>query len=111
MAQELMTVVRDGQAAGVPIEKLDAEVTFQLLQRFGDGRLRNGKILRGAGHGALLGDRDEILELPQGECHGPLNHAEKRTGKTEVAGESARVAGFGTAQVLHGIFTMRHVPV
>ena len=69
MAQELVAAMGYVQAPRVALEQLDAEIALQLLDRLGDRRLRDGEVLRGARHGALLGDGDEILQLPDGEGH------------------------------------------
>jgi hypothetical protein len=70
MAQELMALVCDVQPARMSLEKRDAEIALQLLDRLGDRRLGDGEMLRGARNSALLGDGDEILQLPDGEGHG-----------------------------------------
>ena len=71
MAQELMALVGDVQPARMALEQLDAEIALQLLDRLGDRRLRDGEVLRGARNRALFGNGDEILQLPDGEGHGP----------------------------------------
>ncbi len=63
MAQELVALLRDGEPARVPVEEHDPEIALHVLDRFGDRRLRDGERLRGTRDGALLRDRDEILEL------------------------------------------------
>ena len=73
MAQELVALVGDVEAARMALEKLDAEIAFQLLDRLGDRGLRDRQVLRGARDRALLGDGDEILQLPDGEGHGRVN--------------------------------------
>ena len=70
VAQELMALVGDVQPARMALEQRDAEIALQLLDRLGDRRLRDRQILRGARNSALLGDGDEILQLPDGEGHG-----------------------------------------
>jgi hypothetical protein len=63
MAQELVAVMGDRQPARMAVEQLDAEIGFQLLQRFRNRGLRDRQVLRGPRDGALLGDGDEILDL------------------------------------------------
>jgi hypothetical protein len=48
-----------------PVEQRLAEFAFQPLDLGADGRLRDVDALSGAGEIGLLGDRDEIFELPQ----------------------------------------------
>jgi len=69
MAQELMALVGDVQAPRVPLEQFHAEIVLQFLDRLGDRRLRDRQVLRGARYGALLGHRDEELQLPDRERH------------------------------------------
>ena len=70
MAQELVALVGDVQAARMALEQRDAEVAFQLLDRLGDRGLRDRQVLRRARDEPLLGDGDEVLQLPDGEGHG-----------------------------------------
>jgi hypothetical protein len=51
------------------VEKLDAKVALKLLDRLGDGGLRDRQMLRGPQHGPALGDRYEELELTEREGH------------------------------------------
>ncbi len=69
MAQELVAIMGDVQAARMALEQFDAEIAFQFLHRFGDRGLRNRQVLRGARHRPLFGNGDEILELTEGEGH------------------------------------------
>ncbi len=70
VAQELVAVMRRGQPARMTVEKLNAEIRFELLDRLGDRGLRDRQVLRRARHRALFRDGDEILQLPEGESHG-----------------------------------------
>ena len=81
VAQELMALVGDVQAARMALEQLDAEIALQFLDRLGDRGLRDRQVLRGARNRALLGDGDEILQLPDGEGHGATKHGEASGGK------------------------------
>ena len=77
MAQELVPLVGDVEAARMALEQLDAEIALQFLDRLGDRGLRDGEVLRRAGHRALLGNGDEILQLPDGEGHGATKHGSR----------------------------------
>ena len=58
-------------AAAGALEERGAEIALQLLDRLGDRRLGDGKLARGAGDRADLGDGDEVLELAELEGHRP----------------------------------------
>ena len=49
VAEELVALVGQADAASGAVEKLDAEVFLQLLDRLGHRALRNGELSRGAG--------------------------------------------------------------
>ena len=76
-----MALVGDVEAARMALEQFDAEIAFEFLDRFGDRRLRDGEVLRGARHRALLGDGDEELQLADGEGHDRTKHGYGRAGK------------------------------
>ncbi len=71
MPVELVAAMGDGEAAPVPLEQGDAEIVLEFLDRVGDRRLADRQRLRRCRDGAFLGDRDEILQLPQRERHCP----------------------------------------
>src|SRR5690606_8449142 len=77
--------LHDALPIWMALEKLHPEVVFQFLHRLGDGRLRNGQVLRGTRHGSLLGDRDKILELTDRKGHGPSKYGGNETGKRTSA--------------------------
>lgn len=83
MAQELVAVMGDVQPARMPFEQLDAQVSLQFLDGFGDRGLRNRQVLRRPGDGALFGDGDEILELTECEGHGLANTGRGGSGKVD----------------------------
>ncbi|GEC40413.1 hypothetical protein EME01_44850 [Sinorhizobium meliloti] len=51
--------------------------------------MRDGEVLRRAGDRALLGDGDEILQLPECECHVRINTVRRRERKHGVNGSRA----------------------
>jgi hypothetical protein len=51
--------------AAVPVEQRLAELGLQAADLLADGGLRDQQALGGAGEVALVGDRDEVLKLPQ----------------------------------------------
>jgi hypothetical protein len=86
MAQELVAVMGDRQPARVAVEELDAEIGFQFLQRLRNRGLRDRQVLRGPRDRALLGHRDEILDLAKREGHVTLEHGGRRYCKHAPAG-------------------------
>ena len=78
MPVELVTLVGDGQAPPVPLEQRHPEIAFELLDRLGHRRLGNREALGGPGYRSLLRDRDEVLELPDGERHGVVKASAMR---------------------------------
>ena len=76
-----MALVGDVQAARMALEQFDAKVALQFLDRLGDGGLRDGEVLGRARYRALLGNGDEILQLPDGESHGATKHRRRPEGK------------------------------
>ena len=70
LAQELMALVGQGHALGVAVEQVDADFLFQLLDRQGQGRLRNKRGLRSGGDRTGLGHGDEVADLTQGHHAG-----------------------------------------
>jgi len=65
LAQKLMALVGQGHALGVAIEQADADFLLQLLDRQGQGRLRDVHRLGGSRDGARLGHGDEVTDLTQ----------------------------------------------
>ena len=57
----------DGErgGAGRPVEQLGAEFAFELADLGADAGLADVHPLGGTGEVGLLGDRDEVLQLPQ----------------------------------------------
>jgi hypothetical protein len=90
MAEELVALVGDVEAARMALEEFDAEIAFELLDRFGDRGLRDRQVLRGARDRALLGHGDEELQLPDGERHGANRHAGAGVGKWRLDGRKIR---------------------
>ena len=56
------------------LKQLDVEIGLQLLDRLGDGRLRDRQRLRGMGNRAGLGHRDKELELSDRKGHDGTKH-------------------------------------
>lgn len=70
LAQELMALVGEGHALGMPVEQVDADFLFQLLDGEGQCRLGNKRGLRGGGDRAGLGHGDKVPDLTQGHHAG-----------------------------------------
>ena len=63
------TCRREHHAAPVPTQELDPEVTLELRDLTGQRRLRDEETLGSPGEVELLGDRDEVAQVPQVHVH------------------------------------------
>jgi hypothetical protein len=88
VTEKLLALVSEGDTASAAIEKNRAEIAFQFLHGIGDGGLGDGKLTRGAGDRAHLGDGDEILELAQLEGHGDADP--RQPGSDDAASRRGR---------------------
>lgn len=67
MAQELVPAMGNAQASGVPIKKLDPEVSLKILDGFRNGTLRYRQGMCAGTDRAMFRNSDKISELSQGE--------------------------------------------
>jgi hypothetical protein len=75
VSQQVFALRRELDAAPDPVEELHSQIGFQVTDLAGEGRLADVDLLGGLRHAALLGDADEIAEMP--ELHGIGLHALK----------------------------------
>jgi hypothetical protein len=69
MWEEMMPLQRQRHAMGAPLEESEAEIAFELTDRFRYRRLGDRQFMRRARDGAVLRDGDEVLDLAEGKGH------------------------------------------
>ena len=70
MAQELVALERQLDALRLPLEQREAEIAFELPDRFCHRRLRDRKLVRRARDRALFRRSHEVLDLSERKRHG-----------------------------------------